>query len=171
MDGVAVIRQQLAFVHDALERTMASCSPEALAKNLPDATISNIGSIYAHTVFSEDGIVQGMLQGTAPLFHQQGWGARLSVQMPASPGMNLEWGRAVKLELPAFQEYAQAVYQATESFVQSLSAADLTRPVRAPFGETDVAFLVNVVLVTHVPTHTGEIAALKGAQGLPGLPF
>src|SRR5262249_42629753 len=108
MDEVAVIRRQLAFVHEGLERTMASWSPEALAKNLPDATISNIGSIYAHTVFSEDGIVQGLLQGTAPLFHQHGWGARLSVQMPANPGMNLEWGRAVKLELPAFQEYAQA---------------------------------------------------------------
>lgn len=170
MDGMAVLRQQLAFVHDALENTIAGCSPEALVKNLPNATISNPGSIYVHAVFSEDGIVHGMLQGKPPLFHQQGWGPKLSVQMPENPQMNLEWGRAVALDLPSFQQYAKAVYQATDSFLQSLPEAELTRKIQAPFGETDVAFMLNV-LVIHPPMHTGEIAALKGEQGLKGLPF
>jgi hypothetical protein len=38
-------------------------------------------------------------------------------------------------------------------------------------GEQTTAFIVGNVCVWHVAEHNGEIAALKGAQGLKGLPF
>lgn len=63
----AFLRQQLAGYHDILERTIADCSQETLDKNLPGATITCIGSIYAHALFGEDMIVQGMLQKMPPI--------------------------------------------------------------------------------------------------------
>ena len=61
----ALLQQQLAGYHDLLEQTIADCQQEALDKNLPGATITSVGSIYAHAVFSEDEIVHGMLHPSA----------------------------------------------------------------------------------------------------------
>ena len=171
MDGLHTVHEQIAFVHDTLEKTIEDCNPETLSKNMPDATISNCGSIYVHSIFSEDAIVQGMCLGKAPVFHSQGWGAKFNVQMPENPEMDLEWGRGVKLDLASFREYAQAVYAATDDFVHHVTDADLARKIPTPIGEMTVGFMLTSVVVTHPAMHLGEIAALKGVQGLKGLPF
>ncbi len=172
MTTQAVLRQQLAGYHDILEQTIADCPQDVLDKNLPGATITSIGSIYAHLVFSEDGIVHEVLQGKAPTYRAQNWGSRTDVQMPDPPGFSPEWGRAVRMKLPAFREYAKAVYAATDAYIAGLSDADLDRKVQTGFvGEQTVAFVVSNILGWHVAEHTGEIAALKGVQGLKGLPF
>lgn len=171
MDAIHTIHEQIGFVHDILEQTVADCNAETLSRSFPNATISNIGSIYAHSIFSEDAIVQGMFQGKSPIFHSEGWGSKLSVQMPANPEMNLEWGRGVKLELPSFREYAKAVYEATDNYIHHLSDSELERKLPTPLGEQSLGWMVANVLVTHPVMHFGEIAALKGVQGLRGLPF
>src|SRR5262245_27365930 len=167
----AVLRQQLTGYHDILEQTIADCPQETLDKNLPGATISNIGSIYAHTVFSEDGILHGMLQGKAPIYKAQNWAAKTGLQMPEG-GFDPAWARDVRLKLAAFREYAKAVYAATDAYVAGLSDADLDRKVQTGFvGEQTVGFIISNILGWHAAQHTGEIAALKGVQGLKGLPF
>jgi hypothetical protein len=76
------------------------------------------------------------------------------------------------MHLPSFREYAKAVYAATDAYVAGLGPADLERKVDTGFvGEQTVGFVVGNILVWHVAEHNGEIAALKGAQGLKGLPF
>ena len=55
MTPQSLLGQQLAGYHDILEQTIADCAQETLDRNLPNATITNIGSIYAHIIFSEDG--------------------------------------------------------------------------------------------------------------------
>jgi len=169
----AVLRQQLTGYHDILEQTIADCGQETVDKNPGGgATITNIGSIYVHTVFSEDGILHGMLQKKPPIYKTGNWAARTNVEMPASPELTVEWGRSVKVNLPAFREYARAVYAATDAYVAALSDADLDRKVDTGFiGEQTVAFVLSNVLGWHAAEHTGEIAALKGVQGLKGLQF
>ncbi len=76
------------------------------------------------------------------------------------------------MELPAFREYARAVYAATDAYVGGLSEAALERKVDTGFiGEQTVAFVLTNIAAWHVAEHGGEIAALKGVQGLKGLPF
>lgn len=117
-------------------------------------------------------IVQGMLQKTPPIYHSQSWARKLNVAMPASPDMNPEWGRTVKMDLPSFREYGKAVYTATDAYIASLSDADLERKVDTRLiGEQTVAFVLGTFVAWHVANHCGEIAALKGIQGLKGLPF
>jgi hypothetical protein len=167
-----MLRQQLAGYHDILEQTIADCSQDTLDKNLPGATISSIGSIYAHLLFAEDGILHGMLQGKPPIYRAQNWASRTGVQMPEPGGFNADWARTVHVKLPVFREYAKAVFAATDAYVAGLSDADLDRKVQTGFvGEQTVGYVISNILSWHAAQHTGEIAALKGVQGLKGLPF
>jgi hypothetical protein len=172
MRAQALLQQQLAGYHDLLEQTIADCQQETLDKNLPGATITSVGSIYAHTVFSEDEIVHGMLQGKPGLYRAQNWASRTGVEPPSTPEFKPEWARTVRMNLPAFREYAKAVYGATDAYIATLSDADLERTIQTGFmGDQTIAFIVSNVLAWHVAEHNGEIAALKGVEGLTGLPF
>jgi hypothetical protein len=172
MTPQSLLRQQLAGNHDILEQTIADCAQDTLDRNLPNATITNVGSIYAHIMFSEDGIIQGMLQKKPLVYQSHGWASRLNVAMSPSPMFDPAWGRTVRMHLPSFREYAKAVYAATDAYVASLGPADLERKVDTGFvGEQTVAFVLGNIVIWHVAEHNGEIAALKGAQGLKGLPF
>ncbi len=171
MNPQSTLRVPLVFSHDILEQTIADCGQEILDKNLPGATITSVGSVYAHIVFGEDMIVQGLLQGKPLAYQAQGWAGKLSLPMPNSAEMTAEWARTVKLDLPSFREYAKAVYAATDAYLAGVSDAELERKLDTGFaGEQTVAWLLGIVH-NHVATHTGEIAALKGVQGLKGLPF
>ncbi len=171
MNIQSLLQEQLALAHDVLEQTIADCSQETLDKNLSGATITCIGSIYAHIAFGEDMIVQGLLQGKPPIYQSRGWATKLNVSMPASPQMNPEWGKTVKMDLPSFREYAKAVYAATNAYIAGLTNAELERKVESGFlGPQTVAWMTGALL-NHAATHNGEIAALKGVQGLKGLPF
>jgi len=172
MTTQAVLRQQLAGYHDILEQTIADCPQDALDKNLPGATISSIGSIYAHLLFAEDSIVHGMLQGKAPVYRAQNWASRTDVQMPEPGGFTPDWARTVRMKLPVFREYATVVYAATDAYLAGLSDSGLDRKVQTGFvGEQTVGYVISNILGWHAAQHTGEIAALKGVQGLKGLPF
>jgi len=167
-----LLRQQLTGYHDILEQTIGDCGRQTLDHNPAGATITNVGSIYAHTLFAEDSIVHGMLQGKPPLYQTGDWASRTKLAMPKPGEFTPEWARSVKLDLPVFQQYAKAVYAATDAYVNGLSDADLDRKVQTGFvGEQTVAFVVSNILGWHAAQHTGEIAALKGVQGLKGLPF
>jgi hypothetical protein len=165
------VRQQLGFWHGTIEQIMSDCDDAMLHKTTPSAKIGSAASIYAHAVISEDAIVHGMLQGKPPIF-AQGWEAKTGVADPGMPPMQTpEWSAKVKMKLKPFQEYAQLVYAATDAYIAALPDAELDRKLQAPFGETNVAFIVATLLGTHLPGHAGEIAALKGVSGLKGLPF
>jgi hypothetical protein len=169
MTPQSLLTQQLAGYHDLLEQTVADCPPDALHRTVPGATIASIAAIYAHTVFSEDAIIQGMLQRKPPVFESQGWAGRTGVAMPSTPELTPDWARGVRMDL---REYAKAVYAATAAYVGGLSDAALDRKIDTGFiGEQTVGFILCNIAGWHVAEHGGEIAALKGVQGLKGLPF
>lgn len=171
MSVQTAVQQQLAFWHGTLDPIMGDCSPEVLNKNLPDATISSIGSIYAHIAWSEDAIVNGMLQGKPAMYQTDGWEAKTGVPFPGDASLNPQWTKAFKMDAAKFRDYAKAVFANTESYVGNLSDGDLARKVQTPIGEQTVEWAIATLLGTHLPQHIGEIAAVKGVQGLKGLPF
>ena len=91
---------------------------------------------------------------------------------PQAPPWN-EWAGRVQVDVEALHSYAQAVYQATDGYVASLSDEDLDRPLDLSaigFGQQTLGFMLSI-LVFNVHTHTGEIACLKGLRGAQGYPF
>jgi len=168
----SAVRQQLGMWHGVMDGAVAECTPEQVNRNIDGATITSIASVYAHTVFAEDFIVHMMLQGKPPIYEAQGWSKKLNVAPSgAPPSINPEWAKAIKMDVPSFQQYAKEVYAASDAYVASLPDAELERKVQTPAGEQTVGWALAVILGTHGPQHAGEIAALKGVQGLKGLPF
>ena len=66
---------------------------------------------------------------------------------------------------------AGAVAAATDDFLANATDEELNKEVDSPVGKQPfITFFANIAL-THAAGHWGEIAALKGVQGLKGLPF
>lgn len=169
MNAQETVRQQLGFWHGTLDSMLADCG-DKLNTRLP-GTIDSIAAIYAHMVFAEDGIVNGMFQGKPLIYMAEGWEAKTGVKHPGGPMQNTDWASQVKMDLPQFKEYAKAVYASTDAYLANLPDAELDRKIQGPIGETTVGWFLTTILATHFPGHAGEIAALKGVQGMKGLPF
>ena len=171
MNVQSAVQMQLNSWHSVLDGVVGECDAEVLGKDLPGATVTSIGSIYAHIVFAEDGIVNGLCQSKPTVYQSAGWQEKVGTPLEWDQALSPDWARGLKLDLATFREYAEAVYANTDAYIANLPDAELERKVQTPIGEQTVGWALVALLATHLPQHTGEIAALKGVQGLKGLPF
>jgi len=77
-----------------------------------------------------------------------------------------------RLNLPAFDEFRREVAASALRLVDAMSEAELDREaswIRGP--ERPVAMLWQTIFINHGLGHCGEISAIKGMQGLKGLPI
>lgn len=177
MNNVAsqILLNQLKAVHGVLEQTMDGVTDE-VAHFMPPGTANPIAGTYAHVVFSEDYFVHGFLQNKKPLFETQFEGKTGASELQPSEWENAypKWLKEVRLDVKQFREYAKAVYAASEEYVASLSDEDLEKDVdMSAFGmgtKKTHDFIANL-MSGHAYSIMGEIAALKGIQGLKGYPF
>jgi hypothetical protein len=175
---VQLLRSVVSDARKILDGTMADVT-QAQAEFIPPGIANPLGATYAHVVWSEDMVVQGMFKGGAPLFAST-WASRtgLSEPMPM-PGPETwpdygPWTRRVKIDLAALREYATAVAAETDSFIASLSDSDLDRPLDLSgvgLGQHTLGTAIGLLVGNHLGTETGEIAVLKGIQGARGYPL
>jgi uncharacterized damage-inducible protein DinB len=85
-------------------------------------------------------------------------------------GQGWEEARNTVLALAPVLAYAAAVRDATHECLARLTEDELDRRVSF-FGRESSVAEVLARFVTHTGCHAGEIAAVKGMQGLQGLPF
>ena len=172
MNAQNAVRQQLGFWHGTLGAVMGDCPEETAHKKLPGSTADTIAAIYAHIMFTQDVVTNVMLAGKQAVYQSDGWDAKTGVPFPqGAPTLAGDWAKEVKMKLPEFHEYGKAVQQSVDSYLADLDESDMQKKVSGPFGEQTVEWIVVNILGTHLPAHAGEIAALKGVQGLKGLPF
>jgi hypothetical protein len=169
---VSLLRQQFQIGHQFLEGTMQDVAADH-AHWTPPGKAQPLGANYAHIVVSEDGLINMLLKGTPPLMASE-WAGKigLSEMPPQAPPWD-DWAGRVRVDLAALRPYAQAVYEATDSYLASLADEDLSRPLdlsAVGLGQQTVGSFLSI-LIFNVHTHTGEIACLKGLQGLQGYPF
>lgn len=167
------VKNQLRFWHGMVDSMVAQCPPELLHAHPEGSAANPIAAVYAHIVFAEDVLVQGHVKGVQPLFASD-WKDRLGVgSVGTPPTMDRDWALSLKLDLPAFQQYAQAVYMATDAFLSGVSDEEVARSLPSSDGGDPfpVSRLIGNVVATHLPFHTGEISAMLGAAGRKGLPF
>ncbi len=174
MTTIELYRNLLQAAHEFLERTVAGVTAEQATWDPPGKAFS-IAANYAHVVGSEDLGVQRLLRGKE-LLATTTWAGKtgLSEIPPLGPGGDLKaWSHGAKVDLPALQRYAQAVYAATDEHVASLTPDALSRPVdlsAVGVGQQSVLFVLRALL-TNASLHCGEISCLKGLQGLKGYPM
>lgn len=165
-----LLRSQYEQGHRILKGVVADLPPELWNSSEGQGTVGSIGSIYAHIAFAEDALTSAF-RGEPTLYESGAWADRLSVSMPGA-FQTAEWSAGVRLVPAVFEEYASAVFTATEDLVGSLTGADLDRMVEGLTGRpAPASLLIGNVGVIHISEHAGEIAALKGIRGLKGLGF
>ena len=81
------------------------------------------------------------------------------------PAMEDAWAAEIKMNLPAFREYAAQVYAATDKAITELTDAQADEVINTPFGapQPRIEFMGNLTVV-HTWGHMGEIAAIKGIK-------
>ena len=171
MDTVELLQYSLGNALGILGQVTDDLTQEQ-ADWMPPGTANPIGGLYWHTMESVDVAVHGWGMGQAPLSQTAGWQEKVVVN-PAPedkegrpPGM-----REVRVDLPPLHEYAQAVAQAAQGWLASLTPQDLERKIDTPIGELNLGQVLETFVIWHVNSHCGEISALKGCQGATGYPF
>jgi len=171
VEASALVRANLADAHWLLEQVVDGLTQEQLHWT-PPGTANTIAATYAHVVASEDLFVQETLRGGRPMAEGE-WSGRhgISLPVPRRGADWLLWSRRVRVDLAAARAFAAAVYAASDDYLAGLDPDALARPPAAavPGGQT-LAWLLNNLLVQHAALHSGEVAVLRGLQGLQGLP-
>ena len=171
MDIRTVLLNSLTMAYSIFDGVLNDVPADVMDKKLPDWNINAPSAIATHIVFSEDFIVNGMIRGQAPLFASGGFAEKLGQGMPSGPQDLFSWVERVQPPFAALSDYMLALRESTKSYISAASDAELERVVQGPVGSTTVAGVLGGLLCYHTAGHTGEIAALKGVQGLKGLPF
>jgi hypothetical protein len=134
----------------------------------PGGTANTIAQLLAHMVSGQDMLVNDKIGGGKSL-HESGWAQKTGIPLDRPQIWNRDgW----HLDLPAFNEYRLAVEASMLRLLDSLSAADLDREAewfRGP--PAPIASRLQTVFIHHAMGHCGEISAIKGMQGLKGLPM
>lgn len=170
-----ILLNQLKAAHASLEQTMEGVTDE-VAHFMPPGKANPIAGTYAHLVFSEDMFIHKFLMKTPPLMDvdfKDKTGAS-EIQPTDWEKAYPKWLREVKIDVKQFHEYAKAVFAKSEEYVASLTDADLEKDVdMSSFGmepRKTYDFIANLIS-GHAYPIMGEIAVLKGIQGLKGYPF
>jgi len=171
MDAISTHREGLRWAFELLDMVMADVTPE-MAHTTPPGIANPLAAIYAHAVIDLDTIPNYLLQGKAPLY-QSSWAGKTGISDPQWQA-TFDWARSVQVDLPTARQYAQAAYESTDSFLASLTEADLTREIDLSgvgFGARTLSWCITALVVSHLNNMVGEISALKGIQGAKGYPF
>jgi hypothetical protein len=172
MSKADLIKQQLGITRMIFDGTMADVTDSQCAK-LPGGIAHPIGATLAHSVMSEDFVVNMMVKGGQPLMmgpfaNKTG----VSEPQPMPGGDTFGWAQRVKVDLPALKEYAKAVYAATDEYVDGLSDEELDRKMQfGQMGEQSISSVLTLITIVHPSNHIGEVSALKGLEGAKGYPF
>lgn len=174
MNAVSLLLAEVKSAHQYLEMTMDGVTND-VANKQPEGTANSIAATYAHIVAGEDMMVHGMLQQKQPLSAGE-WKEKTGLSEP-HPGGDSDWSdypawtKRVTIDVTKTREFAKAVYAATESYISSLKDEDLDKEMEAWGMKMNLGEFLGNMIVGHVNSIMGEIAVLKGIQGLKGYPF
>jgi hypothetical protein len=159
------------WAHRVLNMVMEDCTPEALHYKVPGSTINPIAAIYVHAVYAEDSLVNRRIRGQTSMWERDGWQEKTGVEIAGSSS-DPNWAERLALDMARFKPYTDAVFAETEAYLSTLTDEEMQREIEtSAFGKQTVGQLLSGLTLHHVGLHTGEIATMKGVQGLKGLPF
>jgi hypothetical protein len=154
-----------------LKDMTAGMTSEELHWN-PPGTAHSVAATYAHAVLATDWQIHSLFEAETPRFASD-WAGKTGVSAP-QPDQTLEWAQTVRLDMPVFQKYAETIFDETLAYCDNLSDEDLERPIDLSVmaaGEQSLGWCISVVVLGHLNQLAGEMAAVKGVQGLKGYPF
>lgn len=171
MSAIEFIRSSLGQMHNAYNDATGDLTPEQIHWRANDNGCP-IAFVLWHYVRTEDNIFQFVLQRKPTLWLEGGWDQKFGLERIAQgTGMSLQEAQALRINpKEAFQEYMRSVWQASEAFLTDRDDAYLEQTTTVkPLGEMPIRNAIGNMCLTHGFTHLGEIAHLRGLQGLRGM--
>lgn len=170
MNAIELLRAEYSQSFGWLEGTMKGVTDEVLQYK-PEGRPTPIAGQVAHIVTGVDFFLIGMAAGRQPLMLGEFAGKSGISEPPPQGGDWAEWGDRVQVNLSEVHEYAKSVFAAVDDYLSTITDADLDRTVEfGPAGEQTIGWAFNIMLL-NTYSHTGEIACIKGLQGLQGYPM
>jgi uncharacterized damage-inducible protein DinB len=169
MDTLEFFRRLFAAAHRQLDASMKDTTAEQF-NWVPCETANPISATFIHCLNSEDFFVQVILQGKRLLWEEGGYMEKTGVKKTPGYGGGWEEFRHMQVEIGPLLDYQKTVWAGTDVYLQTLTPEDLERKVKFAGGERSVADML-ILSAGHTFSHAGEISALKGVQGVKGLPY
>ena len=171
MSTLDFLRASLRQMHGMYRDAVADLSLEQLHWRANDNGCS-MAFVLWHYYRTEDNIIQFVLQQKPTVWLDGGWDQKFGLDRKAQrTGLSLEEAQAVRINSKDdFLAYMEAVAAATQGYLSGLDEAALGRKTTVrPLGEMPVLNAIGNMCLTHGFTHLGEIAHLRGLQGLRGM--
>ena len=167
MELLDYLRTSVKTVNDMVDTAMQELTDEVVNFH-PGGTANTIAQLLAHVVSGQDVLINDKIGGGRTL-HETGWAEKTGIPVERP----LIWQRDVwKLDLAGFDAYRKEVAHSAEWTFNALKPGDLDREIEWIRGPSrPLALMAQTVFVNHGLGHCGEISAIKGMQGLKGLPI
>jgi hypothetical protein len=131
----------------------------------PGGTCNAISRSHVHATSAYDFFINALVGGG-----KSSWPAVAEANgLPANP-LQI-WHHTGTVPMEAMKEYARMAQASALDVVSKLGDDDFDRVIETQFfGKQTAAFMVQLATI-HTCGHAGDIATVKGMQGLKGLPF
>ena len=166
MTMIDLLRREFALMRHHVTGIIQALTADELLWSRPG--IANpIGTTLLHMLTGEDRLIQSVLQGQPSLWEAARWYEQMGVISLPIRGDDWTGVNLTSLHVPALFSYAQAVEQATATYLHLLNDTDLEEGVEV-YGQAQARAEALFSIIIHNTSHAGEIAALKGLQGMRG---
>jgi uncharacterized damage-inducible protein DinB len=168
MDAKTYLQKQIESMWHLQDAALTDLKDEQLGW-VPPGTVSPIGVIWLHMLHGEDLFITTLMGGQL-LWESDGWKERFGLEKVPEFGADWSVFQDQKLTVEMLRAYMAAVRKQTQACLDITSEETLDETVKF-FSDHDPKADIWILLSHHILMHSGEIAALKGAQGVQGLPF
>jgi hypothetical protein len=174
MDIIDFLRHEQKRLHQWMREAVKDLTTQEW-NTLPTGNGNSIAFLFWHSVRTEDNILRFILQGRAPIWNEGNWAERLHLPTRTQgTGMDTEDAQALRINDPElFMTYVETVWREYETFLAGITdggAALSARIVKVkPLGEMPAILAIGQVCITHLFTHYGEIALLRGQLEKQGM--
>jgi uncharacterized damage-inducible protein DinB len=169
MEAIEYVRRQIEAMHRMSDSAIKDMTEEQL-NWVPSGEVNPIRAALLHLLGSQDFFLQTVIQGRPTVWEAGAWADKIGVASLPGRGRGWEEAKTTHMALKPLLAYRQAVAAAMDDYLAALTPEELDRQVNLFGGPRSVADAL-ILVVAHTMTHVGEIAAVKGMQGVKGLPF
>lgn len=164
MNAIEYARQDLAEALGLLKLCASGMTDEQYNWK-PGGTCNVAAQSHVHALTSVDFFINGIVRAGQLIWTD----VAAAGGLPANP-LQI-WQHNEVIPYATIKDYGDRLQQAVLEYLGTLSDQDLDREIETQFfGKKSVAWLVQLA-GNHAVGHGGDIAAVKGMQGLKGLPF
>jgi hypothetical protein len=166
MTMIGLLRREFALMRHHVTGIIQELTKDELIW-VPPGLANSIGTTILHVLTGEDRLIQSVLQGKPSLWEADRWYEQIGVIRLPVRGDDWTGVDLISLQVPAVFIYAQVVEQATTNYLRLLNDNNLEEQVEV-YGQEQTRAEALFSIIIHNTSHAGEIAALKGLQGIRG---